>query len=90
MRLEILPSPFLDKRKLFIQIDHNDLYCFECHDEGDVICCDSCPRVYHPKCLGLTTLPDGDWTCPECKVCISNNVIRVFQYELFKDYSIII
>ncbi|CAF1654713.1 unnamed protein product [Adineta ricciae] len=60
--------PPVKLRKTTNEDDHNDLYCFECHDEGDVICCDSCPRVYHPKCLGLTTLPDGDWTCPECKI----------------------
>ncbi|CAF4459376.1 unnamed protein product [Rotaria socialis] len=60
--------PPVKLKKTTNEEDHNDLYCFECHVEGDVICCDSCPRVYHPKCLGLTTLPDGDWTCPECKI----------------------
>ncbi len=51
-----------------------------------MICCDSCPRVYHPKCLALTTLPDGDWTCPECRVCISRHRIRsriyIFSFKI--------
>jgi len=69
--------------------DHNDLYCFECHDEGDVICCDSCSRVYHPKCLGLLTLPEGDWTCPECKVCFHEFPRFYFgTFRFFKDYRI--
>lgn len=70
---------------LFSKDDHNDLYCFECHTEGDVICCDSCSRVYHSKCLGLVTLPDGDWTCPECQVSSCNGQTRkkAFSKRLF-------
>ncbi|CAF2527477.1 unnamed protein product [Rotaria sp. Silwood2] len=68
--------PPVKLKKTTNEDDHNDLYCFECHDEGDVICCDSCPRVYHSKCLGLTTLPDGDWTCPECKIIQSSSNIN--------------
>ncbi|UJR35707.1 hypothetical protein I4U23_028457 [Adineta vaga] len=64
--------PPVKLKKTINEVDHNDLYCFECHDEGDVICCDSCSRVYHPKCLALTNLPDGDWTCPECKITQSS------------------
>ncbi|CAF0957614.1 unnamed protein product [Adineta steineri] len=79
--------PPVKLRKTTNEDDHNDLYCFECHDEGDVICCDSCPRVYHPKCLSLTTLPDGDWTCPECKITqspfnITNHSMNEFHTML--------
>lgn len=49
-----------------------------------MICCDSCPRVYHPKCLALTTLPDGDWTCPECKVGILEYFLDQLIYFPFK------
>ncbi|CAF0770797.1 unnamed protein product [Didymodactylos carnosus] len=53
--------------------DHNDIYCFECHTEGDVICCEMCPRVYHLRCLGLIELPPGDWMCPECETILSSS-----------------
>ncbi len=33
--------------------------------------CDSCPRAYHSKCLGVTASVERDWTCPECEGCFS-------------------
>ena len=44
----------------------NDAYCWICHKEGSVICCETCPRVFHLKCIGLETSPAEDWVCPEC------------------------
>uniref|UniRef100_A0A673MLH2 Protein kinase C-binding protein 1-like n=1 Tax=Sinocyclocheilus rhinocerous TaxID=307959 RepID=A0A673MLH2_9TELE len=38
-----------------------------CHREGQVLCCELCPRVYHAKCLKLAAEPEGDWFCPECE-----------------------
>ncbi|KAG1809082.1 SNF2 family N-terminal domain-containing protein [Suillus subaureus] len=29
-------------------------WCVYCRDGGDVILCTSCPRVFHPKCHGIT------------------------------------
>lgn len=29
-------------------------WCIYCRDGGDVILCTSCPRVFHPKCHGIT------------------------------------
>ncbi|XP_071804612.1 uncharacterized protein [Asterias amurensis] len=48
------------------QDSRNDFYCWVCHKEGSVICCELCPRVYHPKCAKLEGDPYGDWFCPEC------------------------
>ena len=47
----------------------NDSYCWVCHDGGDVLCCDRCPRVFHVQCSGLPKAPEGDeeWFCPVCK-----------------------
>ncbi|KAG3255479.1 ZMYND8-like, partial [Ictidomys tridecemlineatus] len=45
-----------------------DFYCWVCHWEGQVLCCELCPWVYHAKCLRLTLEPEGDWFCPECEV----------------------
>jgi len=44
----------------------SDGYCWTCHKEGDVICCETCPRVFHLKCIQLETSPAEDWVCPEC------------------------
>lgn len=40
--------------------------CEICKKKGKLLCCDSCPRVYHTKCVGLKAIPKGDWYCPEC------------------------
>ena len=44
----------------------NDCYCWICHKEGEVICCETCPRVFHLKCIQLENSPTEDWVCPEC------------------------
>ena len=40
--------------------------CTVCGLGGDVLCCETCPIVVHPKCVGLETVPEGDWYCPKC------------------------
>uniref|UniRef100_A0A8C9TQJ0 Zinc finger MYND-type containing 8 n=1 Tax=Scleropages formosus TaxID=113540 RepID=A0A8C9TQJ0_SCLFO len=47
------------------QDGRNDFYCWVCHREGQVLCCELCPRVYHARCLRLAAEPEGDWFCPE-------------------------
>ena len=46
--------------------EENDNYCWDCHKEGNMlVCCEVCPRVYHPKCLGLSQEPNAsEWVCP--------------------------
>lgn len=49
----------------------HDWYCFGCHQPGEVFTCDSCSRVYHPKCLtDELKLRDNSshWQCPVCRV----------------------
>ncbi|CAK85337.1 unnamed protein product (macronuclear) [Paramecium tetraurelia] len=43
--------------------------CNKCGQGGKVICCDTCPKVFHTKCLGLKEVPKGKWNC---LVCLSN------------------
>ena len=52
----------------------NDTKCARCILPGDVLCCDTCPRVYHLSCLYLSAvdIPDGEWNCPQC--------VKVAQY----------
>ena len=46
----------------------NDSYCWSCHEGGNVVCCDSCPRVFHLKCAHIETDPpeDREWLCAIC------------------------
>ncbi len=53
-----------------------------CHYEGEMICCDTCPRVFHKKCLESLAISDPqsaayldlninsstEWKCHECYV----------------------
>eukprot|EP00250_Pteridium_aquilinum_P034524 c7702_g1_i1 orf=637-4326(-) len=45
----------------------NDDLCAECGDGGDLVLCDDCPGAYHAECLGLASIPEGDWFCPLCE-----------------------
>jgi len=40
-----------------------------CDLGGNLLCCDSCPRVYHLECLNppLKRPPPGKWQCPRCR-----------------------
>jgi chromodomain-helicase-DNA-binding protein 4 len=54
------------------QTEHQD-YCEVCRQAGEVILCDTCPKVYHRVCLDpeLEETPQGDWSC---SVCMKNGV----------------
>jgi hypothetical protein len=40
--------------------------CIMCGLGGDVICCETCPMVSHPKCVNMESIPDEDWHCYLC------------------------
>ncbi|KAG2030306.1 SNF2 family N-terminal domain-containing protein, partial [Suillus americanus] len=48
---EISPA---SKKKSKAKYETED-WCVYCRDGGDVVLCTSCPRVFHPKCHGITT-----------------------------------
>ncbi|BFZ15770.1 hypothetical protein BsWGS_18809 [Bradybaena similaris] len=52
-----------------IQGDPNDDYCACCHNGGDVLCCDQCPKVYHLQCHipKLTAVPSASFVCTICE-----------------------
>ncbi|KAJ7294698.1 hypothetical protein O6H91_Y238900 [Diphasiastrum complanatum] len=47
-----------------------DNVCAICGDGGELICCDSCPSVFHPKCLDLMEVPSESWFCASCRCAI--------------------
>ncbi|KAK1291081.1 Histone-lysine N-methyltransferase ATXR5 [Acorus calamus] len=52
----------------------SDNLCGICSDGGDLVLCDICPRAFHAFCVGLQSVPTGDWYCPYCQ--------NMFQREL--------
>ena len=49
----------------------NDSHCTVCkknNEPSTLLCCESCPRVYHLGCLTppLKSIPRGDWFCEQC------------------------
>ncbi|XP_055377092.1 nucleosome-remodeling factor subunit NURF301 isoform X2 [Condylostylus longicornis] len=48
---------------------HYDDHCRICHRLGDLLCCETCPAVFHLECVDppLTKIPTEDWQCNICK-----------------------
>ncbi|XP_074660160.1 E3 ubiquitin-protein ligase TRIM33-like isoform X2 [Tubulanus polymorphus] len=48
--------------------DLSEDYCACCHNGGDLLCCDNCPKVFHLQCHvpALNTAPVGAWRCGLC------------------------
>lgn len=49
--------------------DENEDYCYTCGEDGDLICCDTCPLVFHTTCHQppLRNIPRGAWSCWFCR-----------------------
>ncbi|XP_067315888.1 nuclear body protein SP140-like protein isoform X2 [Pseudorasbora parva] len=47
---------------------NNDDVCFVCDSEGDLVCCDECPRAFHSHCHLPAVDGDspGEWICTFC------------------------
>ena len=64
--------------------DNHYVFCIHCGCAGDLLICDGCPNVSHPKCVGLAEVPEGDWFCKKCEnakpmcnaTCKSDKVIQ--------------
>ncbi|KAL4309092.1 hypothetical protein GQ457_01G017570 [Hibiscus cannabinus] len=44
----------------------SDDTCAVCGDAGDLLLCRECPQAFHPTCLNLEHLPEGEWRCANC------------------------
>ncbi|XP_010940549.1 uncharacterized protein [Elaeis guineensis] len=50
-----------------LSASENDDLCSICADGGDLLLCDLCPRAFHKECVGLSSIPRGDWYCRYCQ-----------------------
>lgn len=48
---------------------HYDDHCRICHRLGDLLCCETCPAVFHLECVDppMVDVPTEDWQCSICK-----------------------
>ncbi|XP_052800130.1 E3 ubiquitin-protein ligase TRIM33-like isoform X2 [Mya arenaria] len=50
--------------------DPSEDYCGVCHNGGDLLCCDRCPKVFHLNChcpvISSNLSPSETWTCTMC------------------------
>lgn len=63
---------------------HYDDHCRVCHRLGDLLCCETCPAVFHLECVDppLSDVPNDDWQCGLCKI---NKVTGVTDCNLVSD-----
>lgn len=56
---------------------HYDDHCRVCHRLGDLLCCETCPAVFHLECVEppLVDVPTEDWQCSICKAHRINGVV---------------
>ncbi|XP_028399770.1 tyrosine-protein kinase BAZ1B-like [Dendronephthya gigantea] len=71
--------------------EKNDDYCDVCGGEGEMICCDNCPKVYHKECHDppLRNIPRGAWKCCSCQgrhptARKQDLVMESFEYSEFE------
>ncbi|XP_050437023.1 nucleosome-remodeling factor subunit NURF301 isoform X2 [Adelges cooleyi] len=73
--LQFLTDQFLTTtpiREGFVPEGHSfqyDDHCRVCHKVGDLLCCETCPAVFHLECAEppLHDVPTEDWQCNLCK-----------------------
>jgi len=51
-----------------VQEDGNVDYCHTCKKHGNLLCCDFCPRAFHPDCVTADEpCGEGPWECFVCR-----------------------
>ena len=70
----ILGGYIISNDPLLLGNIHYDDHCRICHRLGDLLCCETCPAVFHLECVEppMEDVPEEDWQCGVCrahKVC---------------------
>lgn len=57
---------------------HYDDHCRICHRLGDLLCCETCPAVFHLECVDppMVDVPTEDW---QCSICKSHQISGVYD-----------
>ncbi|KAI9675326.1 MAG: hypothetical protein M1817_001229 [Caeruleum heppii] len=61
--------------------------CHESDNEEELLLCDSCDANYHTYCIGLDSVPEGDWFCSRCEPRRRSDFHRYPQLETTADRS---
>lgn len=80
-----LHEDFLKECNLLDPEDGHYEICLWCGLGGDVLCCENCPIVSHAKCVGLETIPNGDWYCQKCN---KEKSLKLEEIDQLQDPSI--
>ncbi|KAJ8687395.1 hypothetical protein QAD02_023189 [Eretmocerus hayati] len=80
--LHFLTGQFLITQPVRDDLQHEgnrdyDDHCRVCHKLGDLLCCETCPAVFHLECVEppLVDVPPEDWQCNICKAHKVNGVM---------------
>ncbi|KAJ0029973.1 hypothetical protein Pint_12488 [Pistacia integerrima] len=77
------PRATQEKFERIVRDDAKDDSCQACGESENLMSCDTCTYVYHPKCLlpPLKAPPPGSWRCPEC-VSPLNDIDKILDCEM--------
>ncbi|XP_041977903.1 nucleosome-remodeling factor subunit NURF301 [Aricia agestis] len=64
----LITNPVRDDLISEVPVQYDD-HCRVCHRLGDLLCCETCPAVFHLECVDppLINVPTEDWQCALCK-----------------------
>ncbi len=48
-------------------------------EDGNLLICENCPKVFHLKCIGLTFHPTDDFICPYCKGLTQSDCVKCYK-----------
>ncbi|KAJ1330133.1 hypothetical protein BSLG_009717 [Batrachochytrium salamandrivorans] len=63
-------------RRNFVKVRNSHDNCSACLGPGELLCCDTCPRVFHLSCsrgFSEADVPPGFWQCQRCAFLISES-----------------
>ncbi|KAJ1343152.1 hypothetical protein BSLG_002178 [Batrachochytrium salamandrivorans] len=64
-------------RRNFVKVRNSHDNCSACLGPGELLCCDTCPRVFHLSCIAEgfseADVPPGFWQCQRCAFLISES-----------------
>lgn len=57
-------------------INDNCQVCGGDHSPETQLMCDKCDKPWHTICVGLDSVPDGEWYCPKCALTPFPRIVR--------------